>query len=171
MDFLEVLEKRIKQDPDKAAVVFRDEPITYRQLKDRATQLAAGLSALGIAKADKVAIFLPNNPEYIYSFVGIFILRGIAVPLDFMLTEEEVINFINHSESKVIITQEKKGIDLVNVKKLCPSLKKVILFDAGRPLGLSADWLLPWRELLKNNPSLPKVEARETDHSSIFYTS
>jgi long-chain acyl-CoA synthetase len=155
MNFAELLEKRSKQNPDKAAIVFKEEPVTYRQLSESAHKFAAGLNALGIAKGDKVAIYLPNVPEYIYSFLGIFLLRGVAVPLDFMLTEEEVINFINHSESKILVTQEKKGVDLNNIKGRCPSLIRVT------QLG----------ELPKDALPLKEAEAREEDYSSIFYTS
>ena len=170
MDFSQILESGIKQHPEKAAVIFRDSPINYRQLKESTFQLAAGLNKLGVNKGEKVAIYLPNVPEYIYSFVGIFLLRGVVVPLDFMLTEEEVINFVNHSESKILITQEKKGADLNNIKKQCPTLQKVVLFGEN-PAGINANWLLPWAEFMKEKPILPKIEARKEDCSSIFYTS
>ncbi len=171
MDFLSLLEKQGNSFADKPAVIFRDNPITFAQLKDSAFKVANGLSALGLAKSDKVAIFLPNIPEYIYSFLGIFILRSTCVPLDFMLTEEEVINFINHSESKVLIAQEKKNIDLVNVKNNCPALKAIVLFEENKlPESNEKDFLF-WSDFLKAKSDFEKAACDDKDHSSIFYTS
>jgi len=171
MDFSSLLEKQGGSYANKPAIIFRDTPITFRQLKDTAFKIANGLSGQGVAKSDKVAIFLPNIPEYIYSFLGVFILRGVCVPLDFMLTEEEVINFINHSESKILIAQEKKSIDLVNVRNKCPSLKAIIIFEENKlPESTEKDFLF-WDELLKEKTAFKKIISEDKDYSSIFYTS
>ena len=171
MNFSDVLEKRAKEYPDKSAIIFRDAAITFRQLKNVSFQIASGLARQGLVKSDKVAIFLPNLPEYIYSFLGIFLLRGISVPLDFMLTEEEVINFINHSESKILIAQSKKGVDFKNIQNKCSSLKQIIIFGESQDIASSPRYFLPWHELLKEESLLPKMALSEKDHSSIFYTS
>jgi acyl-CoA synthetase (AMP-forming)/AMP-acid ligase II len=174
MNFFALLEKQASNFPDKPAILFRDTSITFSSLKESAFKVANGLSSLGVKKTDKVAIFLPNIPEYIYSFLGIFLLRGIVVPLDFMLTEEEVVNFINHSESKLLIAQEKKNIDFMNVKNKCPSLKEVILFEVGEAADLNEKDFLFWDKLFSNKASGNFSDGKgisEQDHSSIFYTS
>lgn len=171
MDFLNLLEKQAGSYPDKPAIIFRDSALTFRELKETAFKVANGLAVQGIAKSDKVAIFLPNIPEYIFSFLGVFLLRGVCVPLDFMLTEEEVINFINHSETKILIAQEKKSIDLVNVKNKCPSLKAIILFEENKPPESTEKDFLFWDELLKEKSAFAKVSSSDKDYSAIFYTS
>ncbi len=168
MDFLQILEKQAKQYLDKPAIIFRDNPVTFQEMKKISFQVASGLNALGAGKSDKIAIYLPNIPEYIFSFLGIFLLRGVAVPLDFMLTEEEVINFINHSESKILIAQGRRGIDLVKIKNSCQHLKTIVVFGEGI---LAQEGFLAWNELLKKDSPLAKLEISEKDYSSIFYTS
>ncbi len=160
MNVLETLEKRVKAYPQKPAVIFRDSPITFREVKDISLKLASGLNSLGVEKSDKVAIFLPNIPEYIFSLLGIFFLRAVSVPLDFMLTEEELVNFINHSEAKILIAQEKRGVDFGNIKNRCPSLKEIVV--------LGEDKLA---DLLNKGSGLPEVEINDRDYSAIFYTS
>jgi fatty-acyl-CoA synthase len=49
--------------PDKAALVFKGERITYAALDARARQVARGLSDLGVRKGDRVAVLLLNGPE------------------------------------------------------------------------------------------------------------
>ncbi len=166
MDFVKLLEERADKLQDKPAVVFRDSPISFAQLKEASFKVATALSSLGVGKSDKLAIFLPNIPEYMFGFLGGFILRAVAVPLDFMLTEEELVNFINHSESKILIAQEKKGVDLSAIKNKCPSLKDIIILGETEQQGF-----ISWGDLLKKTKSLPQIDANESDYSSIFYTS
>ena len=166
MNTAQLLEKQTQAHPDKPAIIFQQQNITYRQLQTRALSLAAGLFSLGLAKADKIAIFLPNIPEYMYSFLGIFSLRAICVPLDFMLTEEEIINFINHSESKVLIAQERKGIDLGHIQTSCRCLEKIVVFGKD-----SSAKFISWERLVQGTSLLPKIEADVCDHAALFYTS
>jgi len=169
MNFAELLKKQAQKYTDKTAVNFRDTAISFTQLRDLSMKVAAGLSGLGVAKSDKVAIYLPNIPEYMFGFLGIFLLRAIAVPLDFMFTDEELINFLNHSEAKVLIAQEKKGLDLVRIKIACPALKKIILL-AWNEATEDKDFI-KWERLLEANVLAPQIKAEDTDYSSIFYTS
>jgi len=174
MDLSQLLEKQSSRFQEKPAIIFRDSPISFKELKGRAVCVANGLSGVGVKKGDKVAVFLPNIPEYIYSFLGIFLLRGISVPLDFMLTEEVVVNFINHSESSILIAQEKKNIDFMNVRNQCPTLKQVILFEVGEPADLKERDFLFWDKVFINGAAtaLPaQISVNESEHSSIFYTS
>ncbi|MBU1870122.1 MAG: AMP-binding protein [Candidatus Omnitrophica bacterium] len=172
MDFSELLNRQTKQYSDKTAIIFRESRVSFKELRDASFKVAAGLSHLKISRSEKVAIFLPNIPEYIFSFLGIYLLRGVSVPLDFMLTEEEITNFIRHSESKVLIAQEKRGIDFNNIRSKCPTLKKIIIFGQSGPAISGKEGFLPWDGFLKESQSSSlSAEVNEKDHSSIFYTS
>ncbi|MFA5362191.1 MAG: class I adenylate-forming enzyme family protein [Candidatus Omnitrophota bacterium] len=166
MNFYEILEKQTKAYPGKPAIIFKETAITFSELRKTAFSLANGLNALGLRKGEKAAIYMPNNPEYMYSFLGIFLLHGVCVPLDFMLTEEEIINFLNHSETKILIAHGKKGVDFDTIKSRCPLLQKIVL------LGVEAkEGFISWSTVLTASASVLKKEAEEGDHSAIFYTS
>jgi len=169
MDFNAVLTKRINDHPDKPAIIFKDSSITFKELRDASSKVGGSLKGLGVSKSDKVAIFLANNLEYVYSFLGVFLLRATCVPLDFMLTEEEVINFINHSESKILIAQEKKGVDFRSIKSRCPLLSKIIIFNKSE--AYAENYFLSWEDFLKTELNLAEIELNEKDFSAIFYTS
>lgn len=171
MDFQKILEKQAEQYPHKPAVIFRDSPVTFRQLKELSFKAACSLSGLGITRASKVAIFLPNIPGYIFGYLGVFLLRGICVPLDFMLTEQELINFINHSQAELLIAQEKKNIDFRNIKDGCPFLKTVVFVGENQYTEPSAKDFLSWQELELKASSFPRHEPDEKDTCAIFYTS
>ena len=87
-----------------------------------------GFIGLGMKNPDKVALFLPNTPETIFALLGVLSSGCVLIPLDFMLTQEEIINFLTHSESKVLIIQPKKNIDLKAIKDSYPDLEQVIVF-------------------------------------------
>ena len=172
MNFLTLLEKQAKDNPKKPAVVFGDAPIDFTKLKEQSLKVAGGLSALGFKKSEKVAVFLPNIPEYIFSFLGVFALRGTCVPLDFMLTEEEIVNFLNHSQSKILIASPKKGLDFKNIKSRCPALESIVFFaQDSSAQEEKAEGFLSWEDLVNESGAIPQVEAQDDDTAAIFYTS
>ena len=150
----------------KPAIVFADRKISFSQLKDDSFKLANHLLSLPIEQSDKVAVFLPNIPETIITFLGIFSLGAAAVPLDFMLTEEEVIHFVNHSEAKVLVIHPRKGIDLDSIRARCAGLKQIIVW------GAEAEKFFSWIDIMQNSDAgVFENEPDESALSSIFYTS
>lgn len=126
MNIQNLLEKQAQNQSTKPAIIFEGKAISFVELKDKSLAIASYLQAKGLDKDDKVALYLPNIPETIYSLLGVFSLGACVVPLDFMLTEEEVINFINHSQAKILIALPKKGIDLERIKSSCSGLTEII---------------------------------------------
>jgi long-chain acyl-CoA synthetase len=119
-----------------------------------------------ITNHDKIAIFLPNIPEAAFSFFGVFSIGAVAVPLDFMLTEEEVIHFINHSEAKILITLAKKEINLKQVKAACPFLREIITCRE------KVDGCTLWEEsVVRAWDTTPDTKLSVEDLAAIFYTS
>ena len=166
MNIKELLTKQAKDNPAKSAIVFEGNDISFLQLKNVSFALANYLLRAGIKAEDKIVIFLPNNLQAVYSFLGTFSTGAVCVPVDFMSVEEEVINFINHSQAKVLIAQPKKDIDFSNIKKSCPALEEIILCKE------KIDGFSFWGEILdKSNSNEPACEINQSSLSSIFYTS
>ena len=76
--------------PDKIALIFEDQRFTYKQLNQLANRMANGLRGLGIKKGDRVALFLPNIPEFVISYLGILKIGAVAVSVKIMLKSAEV---------------------------------------------------------------------------------
>lgn len=166
MNIKKLLIKQAQARPQKPAVIFEGKEISFSQLKEASFRFANYFINSGIKKGDKVAVFMPNTPETIISFLGTFAAGAILVPLDFMLTEEEIIDLVNHSESRVLIIQPKKEVNLSVVRSKCPILKEIITF------GEEVDGFSFWDSILeKSSCNQPGFEIEEEDISSIFYTS
>ncbi|MGD2076314.1 MAG: AMP-binding protein, partial [Gammaproteobacteria bacterium] len=83
---LEALDWHVGQHPDRTHIrLYQDDGsgpvISYRQLRDEAVRLAAGLQQLGLQPAEPVSLMLPTGPEYFYSFFAVLMAGGIPVPL------------------------------------------------------------------------------------------
>jgi len=166
MNIRDLLIRHSQNCPDKTALYFEDNTINFSGLKDISFRLANYLLKAGVTKSDKIATYLSNTPEAIFSFLGTFSIGASIVPLDFMLTQEEIINFLNHSQAKVLITQPKKNIDLTNIKDSCPNLAEIIVCKQ------KTESFSFWDEFLeKQEVSEPQIIIEDSDLSSIFYTS
>jgi len=83
---VEVLAWHLKHHPNRKHIQVygdesRGESLTYRQLMNGASRVAAGLQARGLTPAQPVAIMLPNDTQYFFSFIGVLLAGGIPVPI------------------------------------------------------------------------------------------
>ncbi|MCX7661204.1 MAG: acyl--CoA ligase, partial [Candidatus Omnitrophica bacterium] len=168
MNVRKILIRNAELYSSKPAIIFKDNTIGFLDLKENSFKLARAFLDLGLKRQDRIAIYLPNLPEYVYSYIAGWLLGIVCVPLDFMLTQEEVVNFINHSEAKILITVSKVRVSLEEVKSRCPSLEKIILCDTEEDKGY---FLSLKRILNKTESELPEPDFREKDYAIIFYTS
>ena len=166
MNIKEQLIQKNQGFPDKTAFIFEDSPVNFSLLQDKTFCWANYLVSLGVKKGDKVAVYLPNIPEAIYGLLGALSVGATIVPLDFMLTEEEIMTFVNHSQVSVLLCQQKKGLDLGVIKKRCPELKEIITCRE------KIEGFHFWDDVISKSPcDEPEIDSGESDLSSIFYTS
>ena len=166
MNVVKVLEKCAKIYCAKPAIIFRQEQLSFVQLRDKVFALGHGLLKLGVKPGDKVAIYLPSWPEYVLSYLAIWSIGACSVPLDFMFTEDEILSCLSHSEAKILITKHKANISFGALKANLALLENIIFCQSKDEEGLS------FEELIASELNLPaKVEIKEDDCAIIFYTS
>ena len=73
-----MLEKSAEKYPERTALISSDTRMTYLDLERAACALGSHLRSLGLGKGDKVAIMLPNCPQFLIAFWGALCLRGSA---------------------------------------------------------------------------------------------
>ena len=74
------LEQAALAHGDRVATVFFKGKLTYAQLNALADRFAAGLQSLGVKKGDRVAVLLPNSPQFIIAFYGALKAGATVVP-------------------------------------------------------------------------------------------
>lgn len=127
MSLGKVLESRVKSQNKQSALIFGGKEITYQQLNENVNKLANGLRNMGIREGDRVAIMLPNIPEFVYSFFALQKLGAIAVPFNTMYKGREIIHILNDCGAKAIIALSNFATLINEIKTDVPSLEHVIL--------------------------------------------
>ena len=94
--------KNVLQFLDATALIYQEKKITYRQLL-AGIQHTTTILKLRIKKKDPVLIFLPNCPQFIFSFFAVLNLKGIVVLSD-IKWEQEILYVLKKNEAKTIIT-------------------------------------------------------------------
>lgn len=165
MKVAQILQDTANRLPDKTAIFFKQTKITFKELGETVKRLANGLRKLGLRKGDKVALYLPNWPEYIYSYLAVFTLGAVAVPLDFMLKEAELKACLEHSEARFLIAKSQDSVSLDNLKQALPSLEKIILCQERK------EGFVSFEDMLQEPLSVMDNEIKDDDPALIMYTS
>ncbi len=98
------LEKTAKEHPEKTAIAYFKRNITYRELDSLANQFAGALATLGVKKGGKVAIFLPNIPQFVIAYYGVLKAGAILTAISPLHKEREVEYQLADSEAETIVT-------------------------------------------------------------------
>ncbi len=131
------LETAAKDYPDKTAIIFFDRKTNYRDLYDKVARIASALKSMDVKKDDRVAIFLPNIPQFVISFFAIQKLGGICVTFNPQYKESELLHQINDANIEVVICLDYVMYQRVKGVKSKTGLKHVIVCNVRSELSLS----------------------------------
>ena len=171
----EFLEKTTKRFPDKTALIFQDQRLTYKQINEKANQLAHALLDAGLKKGDRVSILLDNSSEAVISIFGVLKAGGVFSTLSPTLKAKKLDYILNNSDASFLISQWQK-IDVVS-KAITNStcLKSVILcgLDQGQIISTPSNaQFVDWNSFIDNQPfSKPEISCIDIDLANIIYTS
>lgn len=155
------------------------QPTTYRETKEQAHQIAAGLIKLGVKKGDKIALLSEGRNAWIIGELGILHTGAVNVPLSIKLEESNDLIFrLEHSESKYIFVSGNHLKKIRNIINSLPQVRKVIVFDeqpSYEPLEMSLKELMDWgRDHLEKYPGAVENAVKAIgpdDMANISYTS
>jgi len=102
-NFYEFLEVQAKKRNRKVALFVDEEKITYGKVLENVDNLASFFFQKGIKEGDKIALFLRNSPEFIYTVFALSKIGAIVVPVNTFLKEEELSYILKDSESKALV--------------------------------------------------------------------
>jgi len=98
-----ILEKTAKENPEKVAIAYFKGEITYAELDSLSSQFAVALIASGVKKGERVALFLPNIPQFIIAYFGILKAGAVFTAISPLHKEREVAHQLNDSEAETIV--------------------------------------------------------------------
>lgn len=103
----EIIRSSAKKWPNRNALIFAGMEMTYRELDQLSDRFAAALHALGVRKGDRVALYLPNSPQFAIAYYGLLKAGAVFVPVSLLLADREITFQLNDSGAETFI-----GIDL-----------------------------------------------------------
>ncbi|HTF61789.1 MAG TPA: amino acid adenylation domain-containing protein, partial [Edaphobacter sp.] len=147
----ELFEEQVEKTPDAVALVFEDQQLTYRELNNRANQLAHYLRKRGVGPNVLVGICLERSLELIVGLLGVLKAGGAYVPLDPTYPRERLLFMLEDSQVRVLITQEKYLSNLEYCTIVC----------------LDRDW----RVIANESGNNPQIQNGTGDLAYVIYTS
>jgi len=152
---------------------------SFRETREEAHRIGAGLHQLGLKKGDKISLLSQGRNLWITSELGILYAGGVNVPLSIKLTESTDLLFrIQHSDSRYVIVSEQQLPKIRSIIAECPKVEKIIVLD---PLSSYEPNEMPISEVIAMGEAYLKEHSEEfktlyesvqpDDYANISYTS
>jgi long-chain acyl-CoA synthetase len=188
--------------PDRPALIFgnvveqvgnmlMDATMSYRELLDLTYRFSAALRQFGVEKGDRVAVHLPNCPQFVIAYYATLMVGGIVVPCNPQYVGREIEHQLSDSGAETIITLSLtypvvkeirdrtplKQVIVANIKEYFPGLLRFLFTvatekKAGHYQDLSGEANTFWfQEVLTSAPARPaEVDIRMEDTAVLMYT-
>src|SRR5258708_4371245 len=101
---LDYVADHVRDRPDAAALLFKGVAISWSALDRESDAFAVALAALGVARGDRVALLLPNCPQFFIAELGAWKLGAIVAPLNPIYAEAEIEAALREGGSTIIVT-------------------------------------------------------------------
>lgn len=126
--------KHRQTHPDKTAIIFEDEPISYRRLNEGINRCAHMLQAKGFQKGDRISVLMLNGIEFLEIYFAAAKLGGILVPLNWRLLGPELEYQLNDCEARFLFFHDSflGSIDLIR-SRLKVEADKFVYLKSGGP--------------------------------------
>jgi len=109
LTLLELLNDQTRSD--KTAVVFKDRAVSYKELSEYSRDYAGVLKDLSIDRRN-IAVLLPNSPEYIFAYLGVYQSGNVIAPVYYNSSINEIINTINTFNIALVVTDERTSAEI-----------------------------------------------------------
>lgn len=152
---------------EHVSYIFEGREITNFQMDRAARKFGNALKSLGVSRGDRVIMQMPNCPEVFQAFQAIWRIGAIAVPINYLVGQEEI-NFIYRDSGVHTVITSPEHLDKVRTaQSQAPEVKNIIIVSEEKQEGLHN-----FSRLLEDNPDdLDIVETDDGEVATIIYTS
>lgn len=163
-----LLERSARRAPERDALIYLDQHFTYAALLDHVRRAAAGFQAAGVGPGDRVALLLPNCPQFVIAFFGALSAGAIVTTTSPLYTLREAVHQWRDAGAKVAVADARLVALVTTAQAECPALGRVILTEDteyapngfprlaaalhGAPLDRLPDGPVRWSDLLRCRP-------------------
>lgn len=165
MNLGNMFEDACRNYKDNRALVYENSRISYSQMGRAVNSLANHLKSIGIGKGDKVALMLPNTPEFPITYFACQKLGAVAVTLNVMSTAYELQYLLDNSDAKVLVTSAQSARRFEEIKDRLASCRHLLLTEVDEgPLSM--------KKAMEAGPfEFEATDAGRDDPAVMIYTS
>ena len=164
-----LVESAAARDPARIAVVAGDRQLRYQELEAALHAFAGGLAGLGLARAERVGIYLDKRPEFVAAAFGTSAAGGVFVPINPVLKAAQVGHILRDCAVRVLVTTAERLAALGDALDHCHDLRHVVLVGADGATTRSVA-VHSWQALLAA-PARAGHRVIDADMAAILYTS
>jgi long-chain acyl-CoA synthetase len=155
----EILKKTAEVYPEKTAIVYGEQEISYSKLEVLSNQFANALVKLKVDKGDRVAVFLPNIPQFIIAYFGVLKAGGVVTAISPLHREREVEYQLCDSGAETIVTLDSLYPIVEKVKEKTQVKQVIVTGLDENALSSKVPEALIFDQLLENSlKTAPKVK-------------
>ncbi|HYP20726.1 MAG TPA: long-chain fatty acid--CoA ligase [Chloroflexia bacterium] len=185
----EFFERTARDYPNNIAAIFFSRRLTYAQLDEQANRFASGLQALGVQPGDRVAILLPNCPQFLIALFGALKAGAVAIPLNPVYVSRELRQVFNDADVRTVVAL---NVLLPRLEEIVPetSLQRIVTTSMqdylsplmslmltvkerreGAILPTQGEGLYLYTDLIRNSPiEYARSQAGPDDTALFLYT-
>jgi long-chain acyl-CoA synthetase len=164
-DVAAVLRSAAASHPDRIAVIWQQERISYADLDDRADAAAAALQQRGVGRGDRVAVLLGNVPAFVEAYFGILRAGAAVVPLTLGLAADEVAHALGDSGARLVVVAGAVADEIADVAVEL-DVEVLVAGSVHVPPGTTR-----WAEALEQAGEPEEVTCAPDDLGALVYTS
>lgn len=166
MNIAGIAEERAKEQGERLNLIYEGKGITNVEMIRASRSLAGALKGLGVKRGDRVILQMPNCPEVLQSFGAIWRIGAVAVPINYLVGEDETAYIYQDSGAKVVISSSAFLPKIRVGKATACDLKTVILVDSEVPQGF-----LSYPHLIERNAEETEVvDMGDDELAALIYT-
>jgi long-chain acyl-CoA synthetase len=171
----DMMKKAVKEFPDKLFYEFQGLTATYKEMEEYINSFASFLVENGIKKGDRIAIHLPNSPQYLIALYGTFYTGCTSVGMNFLLKPNEIVYQLKDSGASVLLTLDSfyeenvrkalvtgktdvKVVIITNIADMFPKFKQILakalkIVPKGKIERIEGIKYFTFKKILKHYPN------------------
>ncbi|HLW02050.1 MAG TPA: acyl-CoA synthetase [Ktedonobacterales bacterium] len=123
----EALLQHAHQHPERTAIVFEHQIISYGQVALEVERFASALLAQGLQRGDRVALFLENSPTFVVAYLGTHLAGGIVVLVNTQYRQVELTHILTDSGARLCVTSNAGADALLSLN--LPALQTIVIVE------------------------------------------
>jgi acyl-CoA synthetase (AMP-forming)/AMP-acid ligase II len=166
-DLFECVAARV---PEREAIVWRDQRLTYRQLDERANRLAHAMQSLGVGPGDHIGVYMYSRPEFLETMLAGYKIRAVPVNVNYRYVADELAYLFSNADLVAVVHEGVFSATIAAIRDRAPMLRTLITVDDGDTLPGDPPDATPYEQALSAASPKQDFGPRSADDVYLLYT-